>query len=120
MDRKGFTLIELLVVVVIIGILAAIAIQRFSNTKEKAIVSAMKADLRNYASAQESYYSKFGTYADVTGNATYYRSSAGNNITSTVADGTHWEVTVTNAGTAQTCVLGNNTGSTGEGAPACS
>ena len=45
--RRAFTLIELLIVVVIIGILAAIAIPKFSNTKEKAYVAQMKSDLRN-------------------------------------------------------------------------
>ena len=51
--RKGFTLIELLIVVVIIGILAAIAIPKFANTKDKAKIASMKTDLRNFMSAQE-------------------------------------------------------------------
>jgi type IV pilus assembly protein PilA len=54
-NRKGFTLIELLIVVVIIGILAAIAIPKFASTKEKAYVTAMKSDLRNLLTAEESY-----------------------------------------------------------------
>ena len=55
-DNKGFTLIELLIVVVIIGILAAIAIPKFSATREKAYFAAMKSDLKNLASQQEIYY----------------------------------------------------------------
>ena len=54
-NQKGFTLIELLIVVVIIGILAAIAIPKFANTKDKAYVAAMKSDLRNLATYEEQY-----------------------------------------------------------------
>src|SRR5215212_65213 len=62
-NRKGFTLIELLIVVVIIGILAAIAIPKFANTKEKAVVAGMKSDLRNLVTAQEGFFSDNVTYA---------------------------------------------------------
>jgi type IV pilus assembly protein PilA len=62
-NRKGFTLIELLIVVVIIGILAAIAIPKFANTKEKAYIAAMKSDLRNLTNAQEAYFTESLTYA---------------------------------------------------------
>jgi len=60
--EQGFTLIELLIVVVIIGVLAAIAIPKFANTKEKAIVAAMKSDLRNFAGVQEAFWQANQTY----------------------------------------------------------
>ena len=61
-NRKGFTLIELLIVVVIIGILAAIAIPKFANTKEKAYLATMKSDLRNLATAEEGYFADNKVY----------------------------------------------------------
>ncbi|MDZ7632779.1 MAG: prepilin-type N-terminal cleavage/methylation domain-containing protein [Gemmatimonadaceae bacterium] len=66
-DQRGFTLIELLIVVVIIGILAAIAIPKFNNTKRRANRSAGIADLRNLATAQEGFYAdsdRYGALAD--------------------------------------------------------
>ena len=69
MNRKGFTLIELLIVVVIIGILAAIAIPKFANTKQKAIVASMKTDLKNLVTAQEAYFSDNNAYAPAAGAA---------------------------------------------------
>src|SRR5216110_144451 len=67
MNRKGFTLIELLIVVVIIGILAAIAIPKFANTKEKAYLASMKSDLRNLVTAEEAYFADSVKYTTAIG-----------------------------------------------------
>ncbi len=61
--RPGFTLIELLIVIVIIGILAAIAIPKFKDTKGKAYWASMRSDLKNLATAQEAYYYEAQVYS---------------------------------------------------------
>ena len=61
-SRKGFTLIELLIVVVIIGILAAIAIPKFRDTKGKSYAASLKSDLRNLATAEEAYFYENANY----------------------------------------------------------
>ena len=95
--RKGFTLIELLIVVVIIGILAAIAIPKFSDTKEKAFITSMKNDLRNLGPAAEAWYdTNQGDYAGLTVPAP---SNGGNPITYN-GDPTGWTASATHPGAA--------------------
>jgi len=76
MNRKGFTLIELLIVVVIIGILAAIAIPRFGETRERAYVSAMQSDINQLRTAMEMCYQDDFSYdgcdGGIEGEATGY------------------------------------------------
>jgi len=101
-NNKGFTLIELLIVVVIIGILAAIAIPKFANTKEKAYVAAMKSDLRNLVTAQESYFADYVSYTTAS-TAINYNSSSGVTVTIGTANGTGWAATAKHNATTKTC-----------------
>ncbi|HYW31314.1 MAG TPA: prepilin-type N-terminal cleavage/methylation domain-containing protein [Gemmatimonas sp.] len=115
--RKGFTLIELLIVVVIIGILAAIAIPKFQETKEKAFITAMKSDLKNLVSSAENYFADNNTYADFDAPA----GSSGVTLTYVgVADG--WSAEASHANTEVTCsiAVGSSNAGGSEGEPICS
>jgi prepilin-type N-terminal cleavage/methylation domain-containing protein len=102
-NRRGFTLIELLIVVVIIGILAAIAIPKFANTKEKAYLAAMKSDLRNLATTEETYASdNNGVYGDQV--AVNFTGSAGVTLVVSPNAGLGWSAEATHASTTKKCV----------------
>jgi len=136
-NRKGFTLIELLIVVVIIGILAAIAIPKFANTKQKAYQASMKADLRNLVTAEEAYFSdslKYTTSTSCTNPPTAGSASwcatQGNTLGSvTTGTGTQagWTASITNINTPVSCAIyigavtptAPATASSAEGAPTC-
>lgn len=62
MVKNGFTLIELLVVMAIIGILAAIVMPQFSVYRARAFDARATADLRNVATAEESYFVQYENY----------------------------------------------------------
>jgi len=108
-DRKGFTLIELLIVVVIIGILAAIAIPKFSSTRERAYISSMKSDLKNLATQQELWYSDpanaytYATNAEIAEPELGFVPSSGVTVTITDGDAFGWGATAVHTGTDVTC-----------------
>ena len=95
-QRKGFTLIELLIVVVIIGILAAIAIPKFANTKDKAKLASVQTDTRNLMNTMEvaagNNDNKYKQPA-----ATEYNLSSGNAVAFSNVTDAGYTITVTNA-----------------------
>jgi prepilin-type N-terminal cleavage/methylation domain-containing protein len=106
-NRRGFTLIELLIVIVIIGILAAIAIPKFANTKEQAFVANMKSDLRNLITAEEGYFYENGTYyggavPDVSG---AFKSSSPVTLTLLNVTAAGWAAQAAHPNTSRTCVV---------------
>ena len=113
-NKKGFTLIELLIVVVIIGILAAIAIPKFANTKEKAYVAAMKSDLRNLATYEEQYAADnngayFGGTATNSGPLNGFTPSQNVtiNVTAITTPQQDWSGAATHSQTSKTCGMTN-------------
>jgi len=65
MNRKGFTLIELMIVVVIIGVLASIAIPKFTSIKEQANEAACRCNMRSLGSAEALYYAQHSVFTSV-------------------------------------------------------
>jgi type IV pilus assembly protein PilA len=123
--RHGFTLIELLIVVVIIGILAAIAIPKFANTKTKAYTAAMKSDLRNLVTAEESFFADSTKYVTFDTTQLKFKPSTGVNTPTIVTGAGFWSATITHTQIASfSCGIGVNTtnplvSTAGDGEPVC-
>ncbi len=61
-QRRGFTLIELLLVLVILGVLAAIVVPKFSGRTEQARLTAAKTQIATFGTALDAYEVDVGSY----------------------------------------------------------
>jgi prepilin-type N-terminal cleavage/methylation domain-containing protein len=120
--RVGFTLVEVIIVVVIIGLLATIVIPKFSSSREKALVTAMKSDLRNLLTVQEGWMADSGSYA-TSFPTTIWRTTTGVTGPTITLTANGWTASVGHMSTAKTCAIFVGTTSlapaTKEGVPTC-
>jgi type IV pilus assembly protein PilA len=91
---KGFTLIELLIVMGIIGVLAAIAIPKFSSVKQKAYRSQAISDLTNLRTAEETFFADSGHYGSLTQLGATYSKTPGIVITTLIDTPLSWSATL--------------------------
>jgi prepilin-type N-terminal cleavage/methylation domain-containing protein len=97
---RGFTLVELLIVMAVVGILAAIAIPKFTSMQEKAFVAVVTSDLKNLASQQELYMTNRQTYASGLSDLTNYSASDDVTVSINEASVGGWAATGTHSGLA--------------------
>ena len=126
MHNRGFTLIELLIVIVIIGILVSIVVPKFANGKERAMVTAMRSDLRNLVSAEEAFYTNGMQYYNGPVPDPSFPYNVSDKVTVTLVNVTAsgWGATAAHAGSTRTCAIFVGTGgpvapATVEGQVAC-
>ena len=119
-ERRGFTLIELLLVTLIIGVLATIAIPKYSGAREKAFIATVTSDLKIMASQMAIHQAENQTYpANVTALSNFTLSAG---VTITINEnnaGSGWAATGNHSAlTTRQCGIFYGNGSASNAVPA--
>lgn len=111
--ERGFTLIEILCVLGVVAVLSAIAIPRYAEARERALVAVMQADLNELRLAEEAYRTSesHGAYAgtiDLLEDR--FVPSDGVSVTITEADRDRWAATAEHAVASHVCAYSSERG----------
>ena len=63
-NKKGFTLIELIVVIAVLGMIAAIAVPKFTGVVDKTAAQADASSIKVLEGAVDRFYAEKGVYPD--------------------------------------------------------
>lgn len=104
---RGLTLVELLIGVTIVSLLMALAVPMLGYVRERAYVTSMKADLRNLAVMEESYFYDTAAYTANLGTleARGFLPSRGVTVQIREAVATGWSATVSHTASPRQCHL---------------
>jgi prepilin-type N-terminal cleavage/methylation domain-containing protein len=83
---RGFTLVELLMACIVIGILALIAIPKYTDARHRAFKATLRSDLKNLATQEELYYREATRY---TSDLTALEGGESRGVTVTVNEATN-------------------------------
>jgi prepilin-type N-terminal cleavage/methylation domain-containing protein len=105
--RAGYTFVELMMVVTIMGLVASIAVNRLTRSRDRTFITTMKSDLRNFAVAQESYFYDHSAYTGdlPTLEARGFQRSPGVTLTINEATVLGWSVTAEHLNTTTRCYV---------------
>ena len=104
-SRRGFTLVELVIVMVVVGILAAIAIPRYTEMQTRALQSMLVSDLKSVTASQELHRHRNLTYGTT---PTEIDAVTSEDVTISIeeATSTGWSATATHPGVGSgTCAV---------------
>lgn len=80
MNQRGFATLEVILMVMVIGILASIAVPRFTNVTTAANTAKIQSDLSTIDTAISIYYMEHGSYPKALNQLTEYLRGADGNL----------------------------------------